>query len=271
MQQVVVGAAVAPTTEVRELLGSDPVVLVAPDDLDGLWTTVAEGTTHLLLLGEDRHEALVRRHAALLSDRGVAVSWLTLPHGPAALVVLALQAASVGLDAGLLPEFARRLAGRTWSGAWTPAVAKLVDPAPSVGQHLRSWAPGGAGFVVTLSGDRGVVPVGGKGLVPSDEARLSLYCAGSGLPPAARQHLLGASGAADVVELDALRLDPEARFGHARAVEVVALPSDEQVPLPSASTLSGCPVCAAVVPGEFCSYCHVRPARPRTDPRGVTL
>ncbi|MFS0701343.1 hypothetical protein AB6N24_15340 [Cellulomonas sp. 179-A 4D5 NHS] len=271
MQQVVVGAVVPPTTEVLELLGGEPVVLAGPDDLDGMWTAVADGTTHLLLLGEDRHETLVRRHAALVSDRGVAVSWLTLPHGPAALVVLALQAASVSLDAGLLPEFVRQLAARTWSGAWTPSVSKLVDPAPSVGQHLRSWTPGGSGFVVTLSGDRGVVPVGGKGLVPGDGSGGSLYCAGSGVPDQARDHLVAASGASDLVEIDALRLDPEARFGHARAVEVVALPSDERVPLPPASTLAGCVVCAAVVPGEFCSYCHVRPAGLPVDPQGVTL
>ena len=51
----------------------------------------------------------------------------------------------VELQARVLPRVASgELAARTWSGAWTPTVARLEDPVPSLGQHLRSWMPSGA-------------------------------------------------------------------------------------------------------------------------------
>ena len=260
MQQVV-GALVAPTDGVLEVVADSPVLLCAPDDVDALWSSVPAGATHVLLVGERRHEAHVRRHAALLSDRGLAVSWRCLPHGPAAVVVLAMQTAWADLDPGLLPAFLDELAARTWSGAWTTTVAHLAEPAPSLGQHLRSWVPGGGGFLVTLSGTPAVTPV--TGAVPPAQpvmSRGSLLCAATKVPASALRSAVTLAGASDTVELPGLELDPRSRFGSARAVEMVALPADADVGLPDTASLPRCGVCDAAVPSQFCSYCHVRPA-----------
>jgi hypothetical protein len=272
MQQVTVGAVVAPTEGVLDLLEGEPIALAAPDDLDGMWAATQATSGHVLLLGEQRHETVVRRHAALVADRGLPVAWLLLPHGPAALVVLALQAVTARLDAGLLPSFVERLAARTWSGAWTPSVTRLEHPAPPMSLHMRSVLPGGSGFVVTCSGDGDVQPVG-RGARPSqpEVPRDSLYVAGPGVPPDALAFAAQVAGAGETLELAGLRLDPESRFGTARAIEMVALPADTNLALPGLDRLNRCVVCGAGVPGEFCAYCHVRPARLAAHPRGDLL
>lgn len=269
MQKVAVGALVAPTDGVISLMGDRTVVLADPGSVDALWSAVAPDVTHLVLVGERRHEAAIRRNSALVADRGVAVSWILLPHGPAAVVVLAVEAASSGIDAGLVPLFVRGLAARTWSGAWTPTVARLEDPVPSLGQHLRSWMPSRAGYLVTLSGTAEVLRVGRVPSRPADRARSALLCAGEGLPAPALTDALLLAGATEQLVLPGLCVDPLGRFGSARAVEMLALPADEGVPVPSADGLPRCSVCDAVVPAEFCSYCHVRPATTSPEKSGV--
>lgn len=267
MQQVVVAAIVDVTPDLVDLLSGEPVVVVGPDAIEELWDGIDENATHVLLIGERRHEAQVRRHAALLTDRGTAVAWCLLPHGPAALVLLALQVAGVRLDAGALPSLLGDLAESTWSGAWTPSVARLADPAPSLGQHMRSLLPSGGGFVVTLAGDAGpgVVPVGSAAQA-AVMSRHALYRAGGEVPPPALDHLHRVTGTTDTVELPGLRLDPD-RFGAPRAVELVALPHSHDVPLPRTEDAERCTICAAAVLDAFCPYCHVRPAG-RTDLTG---
>jgi hypothetical protein len=272
MQQVTVGALVAPTQGVLDLLEGEAIALAGPDDVDGMWAAMESTAGHVLLLGERRHEAHVRRHAALVADRGLPVAWRVLPHGPAALVVIALQAATARLDPGLLPSFVEQLAERTWSGAWTPSVTRLEDPAPSMALHMRSVMPGGAGFLVTCSGEGDVQAVGRTVRTAQPEvARGSLYVAGPGVPAGALAFAAEVAGAGDTLELAGLALDPEGRFGTSRAVEMVAVPADMDVALPALDRLARCVVCAAAVPGEFCTYCHVRPARLAAHPRGDVL
>ncbi|MCL3859943.1 hypothetical protein [Actinotalea sp. K2] len=269
MQKVAVGALVAPTDDLLPLLGERTVLLADPHSVEDMWTVVGADVTHLVLLGEQRHEALVRRHAALVGDRGVAVSWVCVPHGPATVAVLALQVASCELDAGLLPLFARELERRTWSGAWLPTVARLEQPAPSLGQHLRSWMPSGAGYLATLSGEPGVVRVGRP--VRASEpvlARSALVCAGEAIPAPALQDALELAGAHEHIELPGLSLDARGRFGTARAVELLALPAGDVIPYPRVETLDRCAVCGAVVPQEFCQYCHVRPVHASLELQG---
>jgi len=267
MQRIVVSALVPPTPEVRELVESDDLVLVAPDDLPSLLERLEGRATHVLLLGESRHEPLVRRHAALASDAGFPVAWRAVHHGPAALVLIAGQVARAGVDAGIAAVIADRLLEQTWSGAWTPSVSKLEHPPVAVGQHLRSWLPGGDGFVVTFSGPVPEVrAVGDASPAEPVLGRGDVYAAGlAHVPPAALQDVLTTAGASGTIDVPALALDARGRVGVDRAVELVALPAEQRMDLPAAR--GRCAVCEALVFTETCPFCHVRPAG--VDPRGV--
>jgi len=248
--------------------GASRVTVVAPTDLAGVSSTDLADATHALVIGERRHDTLVRRYAAALADRGPAVAWRTFPHGPGALLVLANQAASIGLDAGQTVAFLDAVASLTWSGAWTPSVANLSDPAPSIGEHLRSLTPGGKGFVVTLSGAHPSVEPVGRPVAPEPGPdRGTLYCATPDLlTPAAREHLLAASRCSTVVEVPLMHVGVVGRLGTDRAVEAVALPGGGGVQLPAAR--GTCPTCATTVFSDFCPFCHVRRTDP-TDLRGA--
>lgn len=267
MQRIVVSALVPPTPEARDLLEGDDLVLTAPDDLPALLERVGRSGTHLLLLGEKRHEPLVRRHAALLSDAGHPVAWRAVHHGPAALALIANQIATAGVDAGIAVVVADRLLAQTWSGAWTPSVAKLEHPQVAVGQHLRSWLPGGDGFVVTFSGPapeaRGV---GRASAAEPAMARGDVYGAGMGRVPArALSDVLTTAGATGTVEVQALAFGGAGRTGSEQAVELAALPVEQRMDLPPAR--GRCGVCDALVFLDHCPFCHVRLLA--ADPRGV--
>ncbi|MBF0689512.1 MAG: hypothetical protein IR158_17315 [Cellulomonas sp.] len=267
MQRIVVSALVPPTPEARELVESDALLLTAPDDLPGVLERLQGRGAHLLLLGERRHASLVRRHAALATDAGHPVAWRTTHHGPAALLLVASQVAAAGVDAGIAVVIADRLLEQTWSGAWTPSVARLEQPQVAVGQHLRSWMPGGNGFVVTFSGPLPEVrAVGRASAAEPVVARGEVYGAGIGrLPDAARQDVLTTAGSATTTDLPALALDTRARVGVEGAVELVALPVEQRMELPPAG--GRCGVCDALLFSETCPFCHVRPAA--VDPRGA--
>lgn len=267
MQRIVVSALVPPTPEVREVFESDALLLVAPDDLPDLVERLAGRTTHILLLGEKRQEPLVRRHAALVSDAGCPVAWRAVHHGPAAVVLVASQVAAAGVDAGVAVVLADRLLEQTWSGAWTPSVAKLEHPEVAVGQHLRSWLPGGDGFVVTFSGPLPEArTVGRASQAEPVVARGDVYGAGLGaVPEPALRDVLTTAGSGGTVEVPALAVDTRGRVGAAGAVELVALPAEQRMELPPAR--GRCGVCDALVFTATCSFCNVRPAD--VDPRGV--
>ncbi len=267
MQRIVVSALVPPTPDARELLERDGLLLTAPDDLPGLEERLTGPGEHVLLLGEKRHEPLVRRQAALLADSGRPVAWRVAHHGPAALLLVAQQVAAAGVDAGIAVVLADQLLERTWSGAWTPSVARLEHPEVAVGQHLRSWLPGGDGFVVTFSGPSPEARNVGRPAAPAEPVlpRGEAYGAGlSRIPAAALQELLTTAGSPGTVELPALALDPRGRVGSADAVELVALPAEQRIDLPPAR--GRCVVCDALVFADTCPFCHVRPAA--VDPRG---
>lgn len=242
----------------------DPAdVLASADGLD------PEGG-HVLLLAERRHEPAVRRAAAVLRDGGVPVAWLVLDHGPLALLFVASQVAEAGLEPATAVEFAEELATSTWSGAWMPGVAKLPHPQVSLARHLRSWLPGGAGYVVTYSGPSpSVVPVGGE-TAPAEPvvARGELYGDGiERLSPATRETLLDVSGASGIVEVTGVEVgDASAeRSGSASAVELVAFPAADRLEIPVAQ--APCAVCGVLTFSDFCRFCHVRPLA--VAPRGA--
>lgn len=263
MQHVAVVALVEPTPDTLALL-ADRATAVPVHDLSASANPSAVPATHVVLLGESRHEAAVRRHAAALADRGPAVAWRALPHGPGAIALIASQVGAVtagGGDAGLAVAFVDTLTPQAWSAAWLPSVARLEHPAPSVGQHLRSWGPAGDGFVATFSGPdprvRRVGAVAGAD-APAVE-RGAVYCAAvAELSDAAQADVLALSGGSHLVDLPGLRVSPAARTGSARAVELVALPALDRLTV--GRSAGPCPICGAVLVAAFCTYCHVRRA-----------
>lgn len=267
MQRIVVSALVPPTPTARELVENEALLLAAPDDLPALLERLGDRPDHVLLLGESRHEPLVRRHAALLSDAGRPTVWRAVHHGPAALLLVANQVAAAGVDAGIAVVVADRLLAQTWSGAWTPSVSRLEHPQVAVGQHLRSWLPGGDGFVVTFSGPLPEArAVGRASAAEPVVVRGEVYGAGIGrVPPSALRDVLTTSGATGTVDLPALALDTHGRVGSDGAVELVALPTEQRLELPPAR--GRCGVCDALVFSDHCPFCHVRPAV--VDPQGV--
>lgn len=268
MHHVAVAALVPPSAAALELVRGTPLTLVAPGDLVGGAAALASTGAHVLLLGEQRHEPLVRRAAALLHDHGLPVAWRAVPHGPDAVLLMASQVAAAGVDAGTAVAFSDHLAAQTWSGAWTPSVAKLEHPRVSVGQHLNSWLPGGPGYVVTFSGPEPAVQKVGREIAPALPVvpRGALYGTGvARLKPAARVALSTVSGGGDAVELSSLAVDPLGRIGSPHAVELVALPATDQLELPASR--GACGVCGALVFTDFCPFCHVRPLA--AEPRGA--
>jgi hypothetical protein len=267
MEQIVIASVVPRTPAADELAAYGGFAVVDPRSLDDVMDLADRTSGHVLLVGERRHEVLVRRQAAALADRGNPVAWRTWPHGPGALVVLAYQAAHPRLHAATTVAYIDRLAATSWSGVWTPSVARLEDPAPSVGQHVRSWGPG-AGFLVTLAGPRtGVLPVGDGDLGLTFGGACNVVCgAPERLPERARAQVLAATGAHDLEPVPAMAFDLTERVGSGKAVEIVAT-STAAVDLPSPR--GTCVSCGERLPSAFCPFCRTRPVA-STEPQGAT-
>lgn len=248
---------------------SGDVLSLRPDD-DAAWRRIAQEATHALLLGEPVHELQARHHGALAADLGLAVARRSALAGPLGLLVAArsavdaLRGADAALAVGLLPTRVDEALARMWNGAWVPGVSRLDRPAPSIWQHLRSWLPGGEGYLVTLGADPRVESVARATEAawrapqepPAPPVRGVLATAGE-LPDAARTLALARSGAAGSGPVPPGAEQAAARFGPG-AVELVALPT-VAADRP-AGRLATCPVCTAAVPEGFCPYCRVRPA-----------
>ncbi len=258
LAHVVVIGDPAPTTltpgAVRRVEVGDPgrLALDVPDD--GL---------PVLLLAERRHAHVAGREAALLAQRtGVpGVARRILPHGPLALRHLADTLAAImqadDVSAAVAVDLLDRLASATLSAAWLGSVAALVDPAPSMSQHVRSLRPGGHGFVVVHAPDEAVHPARS---VPAAVGRT----AGPG-----RRVLLVSGQAPDAVVAEVARLagtrevravDPETvlrvRYGTERGAEFAALPDDVRALPADAAQLLPCPTCGLPLPHEICPFCH---------------
>ncbi|PZR51853.1 hypothetical protein DNL40_14680 [Xylanimonas oleitrophica] len=254
------------------------VLVSAPDDVAELVRRAPAQAEHVVLLAEQRHEREALRQAAALTDVGHHVAVRTLPHGPAALTLIALEASTVASDPGLVPGYVEALGAHTYSGAWLPGVTGLADPSPSLWQHVRSWVPGGKGYVVTLAGsDRAAVEAVARIALsePSGTrpfARAELLVDRHGVPDAARDALLRVSGALSVGVLPPFDFTPDERFGTPRAVEAVALPQAPRRLLPTpAEAAERCGVCGVLLVGPYCPYCHVRPIRPTELATGGAL
>ncbi len=232
----------------------EPVVLHHDAADEGGLPALLDPDRHVLVLAERRDAARLGRVCAVLGVQGDALPVVgrALPHGPLALDLLAglvaRQSASPASVVGWLDE----LALGTWSGAWLARVGRLDSPAPRLGQHLRSWFPGGSGFLVEHAPVASVRSVrGGDGARPA--------VPGADAVPAAALRLAGEQGRLDRLVARTAE-DAAQRYG-TDAVELAALP-DLLPQLPDDGSLPPCPVCALPLPLETCPYCrvHVAPA-----------
>lgn len=215
----------------------------------------------VIVVAERRHARALGREAALLAQRtGVpGVARRPLPHGPLALWhLVALVAGRPALGAALALELLDRLAARTVSAAWLPAVARLEDPVPSFGQHMLSWVPWGAGFLVVhaprpqVHAARRLPPALGPGSAAYE--RSALLMAG-----AAPDTVVGAvsalTGTREVRPVPAVASTRE-RYGTERGAEFAALPADLAALLAGLDALPRCPSCGLELPRDICPFCH---------------
>lgn len=232
-------------------------------DAAQLGAVVAEpppGQGPILVMGERRFEREVGREAALLADRlHVGVARRLLPHGPLAVRYLAEVAAQNWvLGPTLAVELLDRVAAVTFSGAWMPRVGRLASPSPTLGQHLRSWWPGGRGFIAVHTPVEAVQAVKELRELVSIEPHGPLLSGGV-LPGQVRDVVLARTRCPSIVDVDAV-VAPRARYGSDRAIELVALPAD----VPSLVTVGGhgnaCSVCGLSHAGSVCPFCHAESA-----------
>lgn len=269
MPATAVFALVPSSGDLAATLRSDPLCVADPGELGAVLDAVPSDADHVVLVSEQRHEAAVLRASAVLADAGLRTADVLLPHGPAAVVLLAREAAHVGADAGQLPALLAALAAGAWSGAWTPSVTNLEEPSPSFGRYVTSLLPGGKGYVVTLAGtERSIVPAK-KVPAPSGSSRPVAGRTAGDLPDVAGRALQRAAAGQELVVLDWLAVDSAARFGHPRAIEAAALGVDGRTALEGLRPAHElCRVCGAHRHTEICPYCRVRPVSLETVPGG---
>lgn len=244
------------------------VVLSSVRDEGGLARTLDEGR-HVLVLTEERHTVALARQSSLLAARGdnVPLATRALPHGPLAVRLLAEYAADEDVSPALAVALLDEVATETFSAAWVSSVARLSSPAPSLGQHLRSWLPAGSGFLIEHAPRSRVSAVGGRAAGEPRErsaGRAVLFVAGNDAPDAAVRYAQRLAGTLAHRRVPDAVVVSNGRYGATRAVQFAALPAE--LPEPYRTDLPSCPVCEIPVPQEACPFCHICVASPALEP-----
>jgi hypothetical protein len=230
--------------------GSGPDLMAAVDAVG------RHGTGHVLVAAPRSLAAQLATTTTVAAGRwpDLRLAKLQSPHAPlAVLSALALARATTDWPAfgvGL----AEALLRRAWSGAWTPDVAKLADPAPSLAQHARSLLPG-SGFLVRHAPDPGVL---GREPEPDDVPPAGLervlLVEEDAVPPEVVDRLARAQ---DVTATRLLHLPGTwtSVYGTPRAGQLALLPAQPATLLAPVS--HHCPACGLEQPGAVCPFCHV--------------
>lgn len=226
----------------------------------------------LVVLCSPEDEAEVRRQLNLLSVALPRVGLLleTFPGTPHALAVVA---ALVGDPDGSRDPAAQlalldRLRAEVWSAVWLPSVARLDEPRPSLGQHVRGWL-GGPGFLAVRTPRPSVKPCTGTTVPPADDA------------PASGVLLVADSGAPDWVVPSAARAwnveprtdfttwrDPRDAYGVTACVEFLVVPGDLDAARDSAAGACECPACGNRHARRVCPWCRMATTE-TPDPQGA--
>jgi hypothetical protein len=215
-------------------------------------------TGHVLVAAPTALAAELAVTATIVAGRwpDLRLARLVSPHAPLAILsALALARATTEW-----PSFGVALADallrRSWSGAWTADVSRLVHPAPSLAQHARSLLPG-SGFLVRQAPVAGVL--GGEprqideaDVPPAGVDRVLL--AEDGVPPGVLERLAGTPGVTATRRLD-VPGSWRSVYGTPRAAQVALLPVQPVDLLGAVS--HRCPACGLDQPGAVCPFCHV--------------
>lgn len=172
--------------------------------------------------------------------------------------VAAVLAGSSEPEPGLVLDLVDRTLTSSYAGAWLKSVSGLTDPAPSVSQHFTSWLPGGRGYLVLLSPERLVTPLGQAVLPAGGQGRALAAPVSDGPLPDGVTRALSATGAQEGGRVVDAVDDPAQAWGTPRnAVSFVVLPY--VLPTPASSS-AVCPVCGDRVWTAMCPMCHVHAA-----------
>lgn len=243
----------------RVLPAGDPTVLACEPGV------LSPSTSQVLVLaptGEaDRARIAAATVGAARPDLAVRVE--SVPVSTALLVRAVELVPDVLTKATMVhASVAANIASLTW-GAWLPSVAKLERPAPSLGQHVRSWFARGSGFLA-VHGSPGWVA---RLPTQADPSRRLPRAAGT--PTGDLEcHAFGELPEPAIATLFSMGLtvrpvrrepvdDPGVEWGSAKAVEIVVNPATPVV-LPAPGGL--CPACSQPVIGPFCPFCRITPA-----------
>lgn len=234
-----------------------------PHDPLALTAAVTGSGGHVLVVGTAVQEQDVRTLASFAAARWptLPVAWRTAPVAALAVANAAAVAARSGLAPSLAVHCFDLVLQRIWSAAYVSSVAGLQDPAPSLGQHLRSWLPGGEGFFVVHGPRPMVLPVGStkdRGQPVDVGLRRLLLVAGKASPQTtgAAATLARASGVREVGQI----VDPRRQYGVARAVEYVGLPIADDGAYMVPGITGECPSCSLPLATPACPFCHATAA-----------
>lgn len=234
----------------------------------------ADPAGHVLVVGFAGQEQTVRTLASLAVARWpeLRVAWRVTPLGALAAATAAAVAVRAELSPAVAVHYFDSVLGGMWSAAWLPSVSRLHDPAPSLGQHLRSWVPGGSGYLVVhgpatavlaLRSAKTELVVGSS--VPSGARYLLLV--GGDAPPGVTERVAQLTGTPRVRPVANL-VDSRERYGVAQAVEYARLLVPEEAEPERRVVLSGeCPACSLPQATSTCPFCH---ATVRMASRGAT-
>jgi hypothetical protein len=178
------------------------------------------------------------------------------PLAAATLAGLAAAMGGRGISPGVLIGGLRRIESELVVFAWAGSVARLRHPAPTLGQHVRSYRPRSS-FFVSVQPEAAVVPLG-RQVGPLLELAPSHHVVVAG--PRIDDRWLHAAAAtvrrsADTV-LDAQPLVPQ-WWGTAKVVEGVAFPRDIDALAARVrrAASASCPWCGEDTVAPPCPFC----------------
>lgn len=127
----------------------DPVAVIPAGDPVALADAVGRAGSHVVIAAPAalKSELLLMTSVAAGRWPEIRIARMVSPHAPLAILSALALARQVTDEPALGYGLARASLQRSWSGAWLSSLAKLVEPAPTMGQHVRSLLPG-AGFLV---------------------------------------------------------------------------------------------------------------------------
>lgn len=218
----------------------------------------------VLVLGSQRDEVemrrVVRRARVALDTVNLVPYCTSLPPLASAVWVSLAGAVTPCLpSAGVAHAALSRLEQHLVVQAWLSRVSGLERPAPSLGQHLRSWLPG-ASFLASLQPEswvRTTWQARGGALRPAPPSVAAAVATRDGNRAWVDQHVLAGIRREAVVDVASPEDAPQ-WWGSSRLVEVVVYHADVEAlaeSLLAELTVGPCRWCATEIASRHCPLC----------------